>query len=56
MNVVYLQERQAKRPPNPIAEALAALALALTDHGHVWTERERQLYETALDYLEPRRL
>lgn len=28
-------------------EALDALGLALADHGHFWTNRERQLYEAA---------
>ena len=28
-------------------EALDALGLALADHNHVWSERERQLYEMA---------
>lgn len=31
-----------------VLSALDALALALTDHNHVWTERERQLYERAV--------
>ena len=31
-----------------IVEALDALGLALADHGHVWTDRERQLYESAV--------
>jgi len=40
-----------------IVDALDALGLALAEHGHVWTDRERQLYEVALatacdDYTE----
>ena len=31
-----------------VINALDALALALTDHDHVWTDRERQLYERAV--------
>ncbi len=45
------QRLASSTPPHPILEALDALAIALTDHGHSWTERERQLYETALSYL-----
>jgi hypothetical protein len=33
---------------NEITEALDALGLALAEHGHVWTDRERQLYESAV--------
>jgi hypothetical protein len=36
---------------NPILEALDLLALALADHDHVWTDREKTLYETAVSYL-----
>jgi hypothetical protein len=36
---------------NPILEALDLLALALADHSHVWTDREKTLYETAVSYL-----
>lgn len=36
---------------NPILAALDALGVALADHGHTWTERERSLYETAVTYL-----
>lgn len=42
---------QADVSTHPILQALDALALALVDHHHVWTERERQLYETAVSYL-----
>lgn len=34
-------------------EALDTLALALVDHGHTWTDEERQLYEAAIDRLIP---
>jgi hypothetical protein len=30
-----------------IHEALDALALALVDHGHQWTDKQRALYEEA---------
>ena len=51
-NVIDLSSVRARRdPPHPIRDALDALALALADHDHAWTERERQLYETALSYL-----
>tara|TARA_R110001599_G_scaffold12011_1_gene56358 strand:+ start:596 stop:793 length:198 start_codon:yes stop_codon:yes gene_type:complete len=36
---------------HPIQEALDSLALALCDHAHEWTDRERQLYETAVSYI-----
>jgi hypothetical protein len=32
---------------NALARALDALALALSNHDHVWTDEERQLYEIA---------
>lgn len=53
-NVISLQERRnciSATPPNPFSEALDALALALASHKHVWTDRERMLYETAFSYL-----
>ena len=31
-----------------IVDALDALGLALANHGHVWSDRERQLYEDAI--------
>jgi hypothetical protein len=34
-----------------VLDALDALALALTTHGHVWTSGERQLYEDAVAAL-----
>ena len=33
-----------------ISEALNALGLALVEHGHKWTNRQRQLYERAISY------
>jgi hypothetical protein len=32
-------------------DALDALGLALFDEGHVWTDRERELYERATERL-----
>ncbi len=49
--VISLDVRQQPAPPHPIIEALDVLALALADHGHVWTDREKSLYETAVNYL-----
>ncbi|MCP3947348.1 hypothetical protein [Herbaspirillum sp.] len=52
-NVIQLDEskrRECVQPINPIVQALDALALALLDHGHEWTDRERLLYETAISY------
>lgn len=46
-----IERRDAMEPPHPILAALDALALALAEHGHAWSERERQLYETAVSYL-----
>jgi hypothetical protein len=34
-----------------IVKALNALALALTDHSHQWTNEERHLYEKAIAIL-----
>ena len=31
-----------------VLEALDCLAVALADHGHVWTDRQRALYERAV--------
>jgi hypothetical protein len=45
------ERREQAEPPHPILEALDALAVALTNHGHLWTDRERQLYETAVAYV-----
>ena len=33
---------------NVIVDALDTLGLALVEHGHVWTARQRQLYERAI--------
>lgn len=52
-NVVDFEKakaRGAKPPEHPIVQALDALALALADHGHSWSEREVSLYETAISY------
>lgn len=55
MNVIDLaaaRERLTQTPPpHPILEALDVLALALVEHGHRWTDRENQLYETAAAYI-----
>ena len=53
-NVISLEERRGRRratSPNPLLEALDALAFALSNHKHVWTDKERMLYETAVAYL-----
>ena len=52
--IINMQEKRGhfeQTPPNPLVDALDALGLALVRHKHVWTDRERELYETALDYL-----
>jgi len=36
---------------NVIADALDTLGLALVEHGHKWTRRQRQLYEQAISFL-----
>lgn len=36
--------------------AIGKLAMALVEHGHVWTDEERALYDEALDRLQPRML
>lgn len=36
---------------NPILRALDVLGLALVEHEHQWTDEERNLYETAVEYL-----
>lgn len=43
--------RDAAVPKHPILEALDTLAVALTDHHHVWSGREVALYETAVGYI-----
>lgn len=40
-------DRAEQRGVRNSMEALDALALALVDHGHVWTDNERRLYEDA---------
>lgn len=37
--------------PNLVLGAVDSLALALTDHGHSWTDGERAIYELAIDKL-----
>jgi hypothetical protein len=49
--LAFEARRKNEPPPNPILEALDALALALTDYGNEWSDRERNLYETATAYL-----
>lgn len=44
-------EAQEKKTPHPILEALDTLAVALTDHGHEWTTKEKKLYEVAVSYI-----
>ena len=34
-----------------ILDALDSLGLALVEHGHVWTDEERKLYEDAVRML-----
>jgi hypothetical protein len=34
-----------------ILEALDAMGVALADHGHNWTEKERRLYEDSVSLL-----
>ena len=52
--IILLEERRdsfSQTPPNPLLEALDAIGLALAEHNHVWTDREKMLYETAVGYL-----
>lgn len=35
--------------------AIDALAIALVEHGHAWTMRERELYEAAVKQTDPHR-
>lgn len=57
MNAVidFLQAARLRKnntkPPHPILAALDELALALANHGHRWTERQHDLYETAVAYM-----
>jgi hypothetical protein len=48
--VIDLADRRPRARSHPIVDALDALAVALADHGHKWTDRERGLYETAISY------
>lgn len=53
-NIINLSEAKARRgllPTNPILAALDTLALALSDHGHDWTPREIELYESSVRLL-----
>jgi hypothetical protein len=50
INLIEVRPRVISAPQNPIAQALDALALALVDHGHTWTDHEVKLYETAISY------
>lgn len=45
------ERREAIKPAHPILDALDSLSLALADRGHEWTDREHQLYETAVSYV-----
>lgn len=54
----YEQMKEQKRAiltkkRKPIVDALDALALALTDHGHQWTNEQRALYDNAIERLHP---
>jgi hypothetical protein len=50
-NVVDIEPKRAAKANATALEALDALALALADHDHDWNERERQLFEQAIDAL-----
>lgn len=54
-NVVDLKAARARKesatPPHPILAALDEMALALADHDHIWTQRQHDLYETAVGYI-----
>ena len=45
------QQHEASKPVHPILQALDSLSLALADQGHEWSDREHQLYETAVSYV-----
>ena len=53
-HVVSLAAEREKRTPKPgttgnvILDALDLLGLALVEHSHAWSDRERQLYEDAV--------
>ena len=44
------RERGIATNNNPIVQALDALALALVEHHHQWSDHEVSLYETAISY------
>ncbi len=50
IDLVAARGRLSEPTPHPIVQALDALALALTDHGHQWSDHEVSLYETAISY------
>lgn len=52
-NIINMEDDKQRihsLPQNPIVRALDTLALALTDHNHIWSEQEKSLYETAIAY------
>lgn len=49
--VISFEREPRQSTSHPIVEALDELGLALAEHGHQWTERQRLLYETAIDYI-----
>lgn len=53
IDLAAARQRLARQeaPPHPILEALDALAIALAAHDHDWTEREHQLYVSAVAYV-----
>ncbi|MCC6789340.1 MAG: hypothetical protein IT547_16025 [Hyphomonadaceae bacterium] len=50
-NVIDIAPMQRRRENAEAIEALDALALALAEHDHCWTEQERQQYERAIAAL-----
>ncbi len=51
--VLNAQERENMEgnAKNKLIEVLDVLGLALADEGHVWTDKERQLYEESIAIL-----
>ena len=49
MNVIAFT-RPVLVETNPIAKVLDRLAVALADHGHVWSDDEVEAYEAAIAY------
>ncbi len=45
------QIRAAEPISHPVVRALDALALALSEEGHEWSDQEVWLYETAISYF-----